>query len=302
MIGFMFCRQMISRSPRPIQTPRRDGPRTDRRVQPIPGERLQNVLARRGVASRRHAAALIEAGRVTVGGRPVREPGLRIGADSGEIRFDGRPLPAAAEAPRTLVLYKPRGLICSADGLQGRTVCDLVRDLPQRLVPVGRLDKASEGLILLSNDGDLIQRLTHPRHGHPKRYEATVTGRLSADALKQLGAPMELDGYVTKPARVEVLRSTGSHHVLALTLTEGRHHQVRRLCGRAGLFVTHLLRSAVAGLTLHGLRPGEWRDLTPAELAALKAPVPRGPRIAELRPSNADYTDAAGGAEGSGRR
>jgi 23S rRNA pseudouridine2605 synthase len=234
------------------------------------GERLQNVLAQRGVASRRHAAELIVAGRVTVSGQTVLEPGRRVAPETDEVCLDGRLLPGAKESPRTILLYKPRGVICSADNTQGQTVCDLVRDLPQRLVPVGRLDKASEGLILLSNDGDLILRLTHPRHGHLKRYEVTVTGRLTPAAIEQLGSPLELDGYRTQPARVEVLRRGDTSHVLALTLSEGRNHQIKRLCGRAGLFVTHLLRTSVAGLTLSGLRPGEWRDLTAVETAQLQ--------------------------------
>jgi 23S rRNA pseudouridine2605 synthase len=235
------------------------------------GERLQNVLAHRGVASRRHAAQLIADGRVTVGDQTVLEPGWRVVPETDEIRLDGQLLPVAAEASRTILLYKPRGVVCSADNTQGETVCDLVHYLPQRLVPVGRLDKASEGLILLSNDGDLVLRLTHPRHGHLKRYEVTVTGRLTDAALDQLGARMDLDGYLTQPAQVEVLRRGDTCHTLALTLSEGRNHQIKRLCGRAGLFVTHLSRTTFAGLTLDGLRPGEWRDLTPEELSRLRA-------------------------------
>jgi len=238
---------------------------------PAAGERLQNVLARRGVASRRHAAALIAAGRVAVSGRVVLAPGRRVDPETEEIRIDGELLAAAAEAHRTILLYKPRGIVCSADNLQGRTVCDLVRQLPGRLVPAGRLDKASEGAILLSNDGDLIQRLTHPRHGHIKRYEVTVTGRLTDEALDRLGAPQLLDGYLTQPVGVKVLRHGDTGHTIELTLKEGRHHQVKRLCGRAGLFVTRLLRTEVAGFTLDGLRPGEWRDLNAAEIARLKA-------------------------------
>ena len=234
------------------------------------GERLQNVLARRGVASRRHAAEWIAAGRVAVSGQIVREPGWRV-RPGAEIQLDGGSLSSQAESHQTLLMYKPRGVICSADNSQGRTVCDAVRHLPARLVPVGRLDKDSEGLILLSNDGALIQRLTHPRHGHAKRYEVTVTGLLTDEALQLLGARQELDGYLTHPAGVKVLQRGRSTHTLEVTLCEGRHHQVRRLCGRAGLFVVRLLRTSVAGLTLAGLRPGEWRELTPEELAALQA-------------------------------
>lgn len=235
------------------------------------GERLQNVLARRGVASRRRVAEWIAAGRVTVSGKPVLEPGWRVTPGVDEIRLDGRLLAACAEMPRTLLMYKPCGVICSADSSQGQTVCDLVRHLAERLVPVGRLDKDSEGLILLSNDGALIQRLTHPSLGHAKRYEVTVTGHLTEDALQLLRARQELDGYLTRPAQVQVLRRGRTTHTLEFTLYEGRHHQVRRLCGRAGLTVTRLLRTAVAGLTLAGLRPGEWRELTPAEQVRLQA-------------------------------
>ena len=237
------------------------------------GERLQNVLARRGVASRRRVAEWIAAGRVTVSGKPVLEPGWRVTPGVDEIRVDGRLLAACEEAPRTLLMYKPCGVICSADSSQGQTVCDWVRHLAGRLVPVGRLDKESEGVILLSNDGALIQRLTHPRYGHSKRYEVTVTGLLTEDALQLLRAPQELDGYLTRPARVQVLQRGRTTHTLEFTLCEGRHHQVRRLCGRAGLTVTRLLRTAVAGLTLAGLRPGEWRELTPAEQERLQADV-----------------------------
>ncbi len=235
------------------------------------GERLQNVLARRGLASRRHAAEWIAAGRVTVAGKIVLEPGARVTPGVDEIRLDGRLLTVDAETPRTVLLYKPCGVISSADSTQGQTVCDLVRHLPERLVPVGRLDKESEGLLLLSNDGNLIQHLTHPRHAHTKQYEVTVTGQLTEAAIQTLREPLDLDGYLTRPARVKVLQRGNTTHTLEFTLGEGRNHQIRRLCGRAGLTVTRLLRTSVAGLTLVGLRPGEWRELTPDERVRLQA-------------------------------
>jgi 23S rRNA pseudouridine2605 synthase len=250
----------------PVRETREERPAAD-------AERLQNVLAQRGLASRRRAAEWIAAGRVRVDGRVVTEPGFRVRPEAGDIRLDNRSLPAEAEPLRAILLHKPRGIICSADSTQGRTVCNLVQHLPERLVPAGRLDKASEGAILLSNDGALIQRLTHPRHGHAKRYEVTVTGSLTPDALALLASRQELDGYLTQPARVKVLHRGSATHMLEMTLCEGRHHQVRRLCGRAGLFVTRLLRTSVAGLTLDGLQPGEWRDLTPAEVTALRKDV-----------------------------
>ena len=240
--------------------------KTSNRASAEAGERLQNILARRGVAARRRVAEWIVAGRVTVSGKTVLTPGYRVTPGVDEIRLDGRILADHAEKPRTLLLYKPSGVICSADSTQGRTVCDLIRQLPERLVPVGRLDKDSEGLILLSNDGNLIQHLTHPRNGHTKQYEVTVTGQLTEGALQTLRERQELDGYLTRPAQVKVLQRGCTTHTLEFTLGEGRNRQIRRLCGRAGLTVTRLLRTSVSGLTLAGLRPGEWRELTKEEL------------------------------------
>lgn len=231
-------------------------------------ERLQNVLARCGVASRRHAAEMIAAGRVTVNGAIETAPGFRV-RDSVQICVDGQPLSSESIETVTILMYKPRGVICSADNAQGTTVCDLVKHLGTRLVPAGRLDKASEGAIIISNDGNLINHLTHPRYGHKKRYVVTVTGKLTDAAIEALKARQMLEGYLTLPAEVKILERGQSTHKIELTLREGRHHQVKRLCGRAGLFVTHLLRSEVAGLTLQGLHPGEWRILEPEECARL---------------------------------
>lgn len=237
---------------------------------PIPRgahERLQNVLARCGVASRRHAAAMIAAGRVAVNDATITEPGFRVNPAHDRIRLDGKPLPAAGRL-RTVLLNKPAGYVCSADRTQGRSVCELV-DLPERLVPVGRLDKESEGLLLLSNDGAFIQRMTHPRHGHTKTYAVTVVGRLTADAVRSLGEPIELDGYVTRPARVRVLSAGDTCHVLAITLSEGRNRQIRHLCGRAGFNVVRLVRTAIGALADPALRPGAWRDLRPGDFKRL---------------------------------
>ncbi len=233
------------------------------------GERLQLFLARRGVASRRHAADIIAAGRVTVNGATITEPGFRVNPGNDAISLDGAPLPAA-ERLRTILLNKPAGVVCSTDRTQGRSVCDLV-GLPERLVPVGRLDKESEGLLLLSNDGDFIQRMTHPRHGHTKTYTVTVVGRLTAAAVRSLGEPIELDGYLTRPARVRVLSAGDSCHVVAITLSEGRNRQIRHLCARAGFNVVRLVRTAIGGLSAPTLKPGAWRDIRPADIRRLDA-------------------------------
>ena len=230
---------------------------------PKPTERLQNLLARRGVASRRAAADLIRAGRVAVGGRVVAEPGARVPPDA-PLTLDGRAV--AAEEPRRTFLYnKPVGEVCSADGQGARTVLEAFRGLGLRLVPVGRLDKASEGLLLVSNDGALIQRLTHPRFGHRKTYEVEVNAEPSPRQLGILRSPLVIEGYRIRPVPVEAL---GGRR-LRFVLSEGRHRQIRQMCEQAGLRVRRLRRVALSGLSLGGLAPGRFRELTPAEIARL---------------------------------
>lgn len=230
-------------------------------------ERLQVVLAHRGVSSRRHAAGIIAAGRISVNGVTITEPGARVNPFQDAICLDNAPLPAL-ERHCTVLLNKPAGYVCSVDQTQGRSVCELV-DLPERLVPVGRLDKESEGLLLLSNDGDLINRMTHPRHGHTKTYAVTAVGRLTAEAVRTLEKPIDLDGYITRPAHVRVLSAGDSCHVLAITLSEGRNRQIRHLCGRAGFNVVRLVRTAIGNFTAPTLKSGTWRELRPVDLKRL---------------------------------
>ena len=237
-------------------------------------ERLQNILSHRGVASRRHAAAIIEEGRVTVNGSVCTEPGARFDAAGVEICVDGRRLETSAERTRTIMLYKPAGVLSSvSDPFGGTTVLDLVRGkVKERLVPVGRLDKDSEGLILLSNDGDLALRLTHPRYGHEKVYVVRAAGRWSEEKLAVLRGPVTMpDGYVTRPVPVEVIRTQSDNvNLLLFRLREGRKRQIRYMCSAAHLVVLSLKRVQIAGLRLdERLKPGEWRDLTAGELASL---------------------------------
>lgn len=236
------------------------------------GERLQNILSHAGVASRRHAAEIIAEGRVTVDGLVVREAGARVGA-SAKIAVDGRPL-TQAEAKRTIMLNKPVGVLSSmADPFGGRTVADLLRgQVPERLVPVGRLDKDSEGLLLMSNDGDLVLRLTHPRYEHEKTYVVRAAGRWSEEKLRVLRGPVKMpDGYETRPVPVRILQPTENNvTTLEFKLREGRKRQIRYMCSAAHLVVVSLKRVAVGGVALDpSLAPGQWRDLTKAELAAL---------------------------------
>ena len=233
-------------------------------------ERLQNILSHRGVASRRGAAAMIEEGRVTVDGAVVREPGARFDPASAEIAVDGTPLGAAAEKTRTIMMYKPAGVLSTvSDPFGGKTVLDLVRgQVRERLVPVGRLDKDSEGLLLLSNDGDLTYRLTHPRFEHEKTYVVRAAGRWSEEKLATLRSAVEMpDGYRIRPVPVEVVRiGRDNVHVLCFKLREGRQRQIRYMCSAARLVVRSLKRVAIGGLRLpEDLQPGAWRDLAPAE-------------------------------------
>lgn len=237
-------------------------------------ERLQNILAHRGVASRRHSAAMISEGRVTVDGLVCTEPGARFDPAKSAIKVDGRLLSTAVEKPRTIMMYKPVGVLSSAsDPFGGTTVVDLIRgSVKERLVPVGRLDKDSEGLILLSNDGDLALKLTHPRYEHEKTYIVRAAGRWSDDKLEVLRGPVTMpDGYVTRPVPVEVLRRQENNvHLLLFKLKEGRKRQIRYMCSAAHLVVLSLKRVQIAGLRLdEKLEPGQWRDLTDAELALI---------------------------------
>ena len=233
--------------------------------------RLQLAIARAGVASRRHAEEMIAAGRVRVNGAVVTAMGTRVIPGKDAIEVDGKALPAEREEFVTVVLNKPVGWLSAAsDGHGGRVVTDLIEGVSARLVPAGRLDKDSRGLLILSNDGDLIARLTHPRGGHKKTYEVEVSGRCDNAALATLRGEMTIDGYLLRPVGVRVLRKAGLHTILEFTLHEGRNRQIRKMCAMAGLNVVRLERTAIDNLTIVGLAPGQWRELTPAEIAALR--------------------------------
>lgn len=234
-------------------------------------ERLQNILAHAGVASRRGAATLIESGVVTVDGLVVKEPGARFDAGV-EIKVNGKRI-AEEETHRTIVLYKPVGVLSTmSDPFGGRTVAELVRT-PERLVPIGRLDKDSEGLLLMSNDGTLVNELTHPRFNHTKTYLVKVAGRWSEEKLRTLRSPLTLDdGYTIRPVPVELVEDYGNGmRLLKFVLSEGRKRQIRKMCSAAHLVVLTLKRVRVGNFELpRGLQPGEWRDLTDSELKQLQ--------------------------------
>jgi 23S rRNA pseudouridine2605 synthase len=224
--------------------------------------RLNAYLARAGVASRRGADELIKAGRVTVNGAAGELNSFVGQAD--DVRLDGRPV--GAQRLRHVLLNKPRGTITTARDPEGRpTVVDLVGgDI--RVVPVGRLDRDTTGVLLLTNDGPLAHRLAHPRYGVEKTYVAEVEGEPGDAVIRALAEGVELDDGPTAPARVQRLGPSR----LELVLHEGRNRQVRRMLEAVGHPVVKLRRARYAGLGPGRLRPGEWRDLTPGEVARLR--------------------------------
>ena len=232
-------------------------------------ERLQKILSARGVASRRKAEEYLAAGRVMVNGRPARV-GDKADPDRDQITVDGRPL--AAEKGRTyLMLYKPRGYVTTLADEKGRkTVADLVKGCGARVWPVGRLDLDSEGLLILTDDGDLTHRILHPSGEVEKEYLVTVSGDVDR-ALPVLSGPMELDGVPLAPAQVRVVSRAGADRArLSVTIHEGKNRQVRRMCAAAGLEVLRLKRIREGSLTLGNLAPGEWRPLSTEEIRHLR--------------------------------
>lgn len=233
-------------------------------------ERLQNILSHAGVASRRAAAQIIASGRVSVDGTVILEPGARFDPDAVHILVDGIRI-GKEEKKRTILLYKPIGYLSTmSDPFGGKTVADIIRGkVTERVVPVGRLDKDSEGLLLMSNDGDLALKLTHPRFPHEKRYIVRAAGKWNDAKLSILRSPLELpDGYLTRPAHVSVIRTSPDNvTTLEFRLKEGRKRQIRHLCSAAHLVVLSLKRVAIGSLELPSdTLPGQWRDLTPAEI------------------------------------
>lgn len=231
--------------------------------------RLQKILADAGVASRRAAEALIAAGRVSVNGCIVATLGTKANPERDDIRVDGRPL-ARAAPPVYLALNKPAGYVSTASDERGRpTVLDLVRDVPARLYPVGRLDRDSEGLLLLTNDGDLALRLTHPRYGVEKEYAVLLDREPRPEALGLLATGIDLDGRRTAPARVRRLERAPAGVWIAIALHEGRKRQIRRMCAALGLHVLRLIRVRIGPVRLGTLPPGAYRPLTSKEVEAL---------------------------------
>lgn len=232
-------------------------------------ERVQKIIAQSGLCSRRTAESWIEQGKVTINGRKAT-----IGAHADPARdhicVDGKPL-HGKEQKRYLMLYKPRGFVTTMKDEHGRkNVSQLVKKCSCRVYPVGRLDIDSEGLLIMTNDGELTQKLTHPSHEITKTYTVTVRGNL--ENIPKLTEPMDIDGYIIKPADVYILNQKENQARLEIRIHEGRNRQIRKMCEKCGFTVHRLKRLSVGNLKLDTSLPvGKWRELTQSEISYLRS-------------------------------
>jgi 23S rRNA pseudouridine2605 synthase len=233
-------------------------------------ERLQKVLARAGIASRRAAEELIVAGRVRVNGRIIDELGAKADPRNDRVEVDGRRI--VAEQPVYVIVHKPRGVVSTMSDPEGRpSVKELVGDVPGRVFPIGRLDFATSGVLLATNDGAFADGLMHPRKAVPKMYVLKVKGNMQPDDLERWRQGVRLEDGMTLPAEVRFIRHEEDKTWLELTITEGRNQQIRRMGDATGFRVMRLARVSFAGVSSEGLRPGQWRFLTRDELVAMKS-------------------------------
>ena len=232
-------------------------------------ERLQKILSRAGIASRRAAEQMILDGRVTVDGKIITELGAKFDININKISVDNKPIPLTEEKIYIL-LNKPQNVLSSAKDDRGRTtVVDLINDVNERIYPVGRLDYDTEGLILLTNDGELMNSLLHPKYQINKTYLAKVTGNVTKDKLYKLQNGIQLDDGLTAPAIVRVVGKSNTEAKIEITIHEGRNRQVRRMFAAIDCEVKKLKRIKFANLTIHDLKIGQYRRLTETELENL---------------------------------
>jgi len=232
--------------------------------------KLQKYFSDCGLMSRRAAEEEIKRGLVRVNG-VVAELGRRVDPDTDLIEYKGAPVVKKTAERTYIMLNKPRGYVTTLSDEKGRpTVLGLIGTLGVRVYPVGRLDMDSDGLLLLTDDGELTNRLTHPRHEIPKIYHVTVAGSVGTEKLTALSSPMDIDGYRILPVKTRVISADGRSTVLEMTLFEGRNRQIRKMCDQCDLRVTRLCRVALGDLSLGSLEVGKWRRLTPDEVEYLK--------------------------------
>lgn len=254
-------------------------------------QRIQKVLADQGICSRREAERLIAAGKVKVNGHPVGL-GDKMDPDYDKVSIDGKNVRIVRKRQYTyIMLHKPRGYLTTRSDDRGRkTVMDLVADVPAMLRPVGRLDKDSEGLLLLTDDGAFINLLTHPSGGVGKLYRVTVNPRATEEQVVQMASGVVLDdGVRTQPCVIHVVTDEPGRTVLEITLHEGRNRQIRRMCSAVGLQVVRLKRSAEGPLKLGMLQPGEYRELKKSEVTALRNAAQKNTRSTPGQKENASH-------------
>ena len=250
-------------------------------------ERIQKVMAEQGLCSRRAAEQIILEGRVKLNGHPVRL-GDKMDVNRDVLMIDGERIRLVKKQEyHYLMLHKPRGFVTTTSDERGRkTVMDLLADYPVRVFPVGRLDKDSEGLLLLTNDGGFANLMMHPSHGVSKLYRVTVHPRADESQVVALSKGVTLDdGTVTQPAVVNVVVDEPGRTVLEMTIKEGKNRQIRRMCEAVGLEVVRLRRSAMGAVKLGMLQPGQYRELTKSEVAALRAAAQKGKARARTQAS-----------------
>lgn len=229
--------------------------------------RLQKFFTDNNIMSRRNAEKVISAGNVKINGITARV-GDKVDPENDVVSFNGKVIKnLASNKKRYIMLNKPLGYVCTASDEKGRdTVMSLVSNVGERVYPVGRLDMYSEGLLILTNDGELTNRLTHPKGNMPKTYSVVIKGEISPEALQKLQSPMELDGYRLKPVKIRVLSVKNGATNTLFTLSEGRNRQIRKMCEVCSLTIMRLTRISIGKLKLGDLERGAWRELTSAEI------------------------------------
>lgn len=231
-------------------------------------ERLQKIISSAGLASRRAGEEMIKAGKVTVNGLTAKL-GDCADADIDTICVDGQII-GRRQSNTYIMLNKPRGYVTTLSDEKGRPcISELVKDVGKRVYPVGRLDMYSEGLLILTDDGDFANKIMHPSHEISKTYQAWISGECREATLQRLRKPFDIDGYMTKPAQVELLHSSPEYSMLSITIHEGRNRQIRKMCEQVGVKLTKLRRVAEGKLALGELKTGKWRELTEQELQDL---------------------------------
>jgi 23S rRNA pseudouridine2605 synthase len=264
--------------------------------------RLQKVIADAGVASRRKAEDMITAGRVTINGRVVRELGIRVDPAKDHVKVDGHHL-KPPQPQSFIMLNKPKGVLSTLNDPQGRpTIQDLLHGISLRVFPVGRLDYDTEGLLLLTNDGEMAQALLHPRYHVPKTYLAKVKGVLSEAEIQQLERGVELEDGPTAPAMLKKAGKAEANSWMEITIYEGRKHQVKRMFDAVGHPVLRLERIRFGPLSLSGLQPGHFRFLTDREANTLRTIVKQRMSVAAESLERPEAARAPRGAEDSGSR